>query len=221
MNFKRITLSLACVSLAVASFGQALTSRVFTYDGTVGTNGSSLYVLNGDGANAYLFAGGLIGSGNYNGVTGATTLGAAFMASTVVNVSSYIYISGNFGGVYTVQGAGVGYDIPRYDQVEIVTNRSLTFSASGFYALPNNVGTIGYTLSLLQDYPSNGNVIAGSGAALNDANFNGTTLNLNASQNLPADGRATLQLGRTLTLNQAATGSASYQVGGFILLGVN
>lgn len=221
MNFKRITLSLVCVGFAAVSFGQALTSRIFTYDGTVGTNGSSLYVLNGDGANAYLFAGAINGSGNYNAVAGATTTNAGFLANTVVNVSSYIYISGNFGGTYTVQGVGQGYDIPEYNQVEVLTNRNLTFTAAGFYGLPGNVGTIQYTMSLLQDYPSNGNVIAGTGAALADANFNGASLYLNAGQNLPIDGRATLQLGRTLTLTQAALGGKSYVAGGFIQVGVN
>lgn len=221
MNFRKIALTLACVGMAAASFGQALTNRVFTYDGTVGTNGSSLYVLNGDGANAYLFAGAVNGSGNYNGVAAATTTNAAFLANTVVNVSSYVYISGNFGGTYTVQGVGTGYDIPETSQIEVLTNRSLTFTAYGFYGLPNNVGNIQYTMSLLQDYPSNGNVIAGTGAALADANFNGASLYLNASQSLPTDGRATLQLTRQLTLTQAAIGGKSYVAGGFIQVGVN
>jgi len=222
MNFKKITLSLLCGGIAVAAMGQGgLTSRVFTYDGSIGTNGTATYVLNGDGGSAYLFSGSVNGTGNSNGIVGASTTNAAFLVNTVVNVSSYVYISGNFGGVYNVQGIGAGVDVAQTNQVEVRTNRSLTFTAAGFYGLGSAVGTIEYTMSLLQDYPSNGVVLAGTGPALIDNNFNGSTLNLNAVTQLPVDGRATLQITRQLTLTQAAQGGHSYSAAGTIQVGVN
>jgi hypothetical protein len=223
MNFKKITLSLLCGGAAVASMGQALTQRIFTYDGYTSTNGLATYILNGDGAGATIFAGSVNGSvPNQNGVSGASITNAAFLVSTVVNVSSYVYISGNFGGVYTVQGVGAAYDnAVNVNQVEILTNRSLTFTASGFYGLGPNVGAIAYTMSLYQDFPSNGVVLAGTGAALYDNFFNGATVELNATTELPLDGRATLQITRQLQLTQAAQGGHTYTAAGTIQVGVN
>jgi len=177
--------------------------------------------LNGDGAGAYLFAGSVNGTGNSNGIPGASTTNASFLVNTIVNVSSYVYISGNFGGVYNVQGIGGGYDGSETNQVEVRTNRSLNFTAAGFYGMGSAIGTIAYTMSLLQDYPSNGVVLGGTGVALVDDNFNGATLNLNAVTQLPVDGRATLQITRQLTLTQAAQGGKSYSAAGTIQVSVN
>ncbi len=221
MNFKKIALTLVGGSVAVAAMGQGLTNRVFSYDGSVGTNGQATYVLNGDGANAYLFAGSVNGTGNSNSIVGASYTNAAFLVNTVVNVSSYVYLSGNFGGVYNVQGIGAGYDGLQSNSIEVRTNRSLTFTAAGFYGMGSSIGTIAYTMSLLQDYPTNGVVLSGTGVALIDDNFNGSTLNLNAITQLPLDGRATLQLTRQLTLTQAAQGARSYTAAGTIQVGVN
>jgi len=223
MNFKKIALTLLCGGAAVVSMGQTLTGRLFTYDGYTSTNGYVTYILNGDGATASIFAGSVNGMvPNQNGVTGASYTNATFLVSTLVNVSSYVYISGNFGGVYTVQGVGAGYDPNiEYSEVEVLTNRSLTFTAEGFYGLGSAVGTIGYTMSLYQDFPSNGVVLGGTGAMLDDSNFNGATLELNATTMLLADGRATLQLTRQLTLTQAAQGGHTYSAGGFIGVTVN
>lgn len=224
MNFKRITLSLICGAMAGVAMSQALPpiGRVFNYDGTVGTNGLSTYVLNGDGAGAYLFAGSVNGSGNQNGIVGASITNAAFLANTVINVSSYVYISGNFGGVYNVQGIGAGDDpLLEQNQIEIATNRNLTFTASGFYGLGSAIGYVGYTMSLLQDYPTNGVVLAGTGPFLDDQYFNGATVSLTAAGELPLDGRATLQLTRQLQLTQAAVGGHTYTVSGTIQVGVN
>ena len=222
MNFKKITISLVCGVAATAAMGQALTGRVFYYDNTVATNGVATYVLNGDGANAYLYSGSVNGTSNQNGITGASTTNVGFLASTIVNVSSYVYISGNFGGTYTVQGVGAGYDpLLETNQIEVLTNRSLTFTAAGFYGMGSTVGTIAYTMSLLQDYPTNGVVLGGTGTALYDNFFNGATLNLNAITQLPLDGRVTLQLTRQLTLTQAAQGGHTYSAAGTIQVSVN
>jgi hypothetical protein len=222
MNFKKIALTLVCGSVAMAAMGQTgLTSRIFTYDGSVGTNGQATYVLNGDGANAYLFSGSVNGTGNSNAIVGASITNAAFLVNTVVNVSSYVYISGNFAGTYTVTGVGAGMDGLETNQVEVRTNRSLTFTAAGFYPMGASVGTIQYTMSLFQDYPASNVVLAGTGASLIDDNFNGATIGLNAVTQLPPDGRATLQLTRQLTLTQAALGGHSYSAAGTIQVGVN
>ena len=221
MNFKKITLSLLCGVTAITAFGQTLTSRVFFYDGTLATNGQATYVLNGDGATAGIFAGSINGTGNQNAVTGSSATNAGFLVSTIVNVSSYVYISGNFGGTFNVQGIGAGYDpVTEVNQVEVRTNRTLSFTAAGFYGI-GTAGTIGYTLSLLQDYPSNGTVLAGTGASLNDAGFNGSTVVLDANTQLPLDGKATLQLTRQLYLNQSALGGKAYTAGGTIQVSVN
>ena len=223
MNFKKIALSLVCASATMAAMGQALTGRLFTYDNYVSDNGSAIYVLNGDGVNASIYTGSYNGGLNQNGITGFSQTAVGFLVSTVVNVSSYVYISGNFGGVYTVTGVGAGYDpiIETNNQIEILTNRSLTFTANGFYGLGPTVGTIGYTMSLYQDYPSNGVVLAGSGPVLDDGNFNGATVELNATTMLPLDGRATLQLTRQLTLTQYAQGGHSYTAAGTIQVSIN
>lgn len=224
MNFKKITLSLICGATVAAAMGQGpLTTRVFYYDGSVGTNGLATYALDGDGPGALIFAGSVAGTaGSQNGIVGASYTNAAFLVNTLVNVSSYVYISGNFGGTYTVQGIGAGYD-PNFEvnQVEVATNRNLTFTAAGFYGLGSSIGTIEYTMSLLQDYPSNGVVLAGTGQALADTNFNGATVNLNAITQLPPDGRVTLQISRQLQLTQAALGGHTYSAGGTIQVGVN
>ena len=222
MNFKKIAITLVCGFTTVAAMGQTLTSRVFSYDGSTATNGLATYVLYGDGASASIFSGSVNGTGNQNQVVGASTTNAAFLANTVVNVGSYVYISGNFGGVFNVQGIGAGYDpIIESNLIEVRTNRSLTFTAAGFYGIGSSIGTIAYTMSLLQDYPSNGVVLAGTGVALIDNNFNGATLQLNSQTELPVDGRATLQLTRALTLTQAAVGGQSYTAAGTIQVGVN
>jgi hypothetical protein len=223
MNFKKIALTLVCGGAAVASMGQALTNRIFTYDGYTSTNGTATYILNGDGASAAIFAGSVNGSApNQNGIQGASTTNVGFLVSTLVNVSSYVYISGNFGGVYNVQGVGAQYDNQvNLSQIEILTNRSLTFTAAGFYGIGSNVGAIAYTMSLYQDFPSNGVVLAGTGAALYDNFFNGATVELNATTELPLDGRATLQISRQLQLTQAAQGGTQYKAGGTIQVSVN
>ncbi len=222
MNFGKIAVTLVCGCATMAAFGQGPSQRVFTYDGSVPTNGIATYALNGDGAGAYLFAGAVNGSGNYNAVVGASVTNAAFLVNTVVNVSSYVFISGNFGGTYTVQGVGAGYDqTSETNQIEVATNRSLTFTAYGFYGLGSNVGNIAYTMSLLQDYPTNGVALAGTGSALYDQYFNGATVQLNATTQLPPDGLATLQITRQLQLTQGAIGGHTYTASGTIQVGVN
>ncbi len=221
MNFKKIALTLACGSIAVAAMGQGLTTRIFTYDGSQGTNGFATWQVNGDGAGAQVFSGYVAGTAfGQNGVTGATYTNAQFLAQTLINVSTYVYISGNFGGVYTVQGIGSATDIKQSNDVEVRTNRTLSFTASGFYGIGNSIGHIDYGISMFQDFPSNG-VQIGPTVTGTDGGFNGSTLYVNPAVNLPADGRATLRLSRTLSLTQAAIGGQTYTAAGLIAVGVN
>jgi len=184
MNVNKLAFLAILGTATTAAMGQGLSGRIFSYDGSNGTNGLATYQVNGDGVGANVFSGYIAGTTfGQNGVSGATYTNAAFLAQTLINVSTYVYISGNFGAVYTVSGFGAGTD-PLTDShdVEIRTNRSLSFSASGFYA-PNN-GSITYSIALFQDYPSNGFQVGPTLTAV-DGGFNGATLNLNLQYRLP------------------------------------
>ena len=221
MNLKKIALTLVCGSVAVAAMGQGLTTRVFTYDGTNLTNGNVTYIDNGDGVNAQVWSGYNPGTVyGQNGIAGASVTNAQFLEQTLINVSTYVYISGNFGGVYNVQGVGSSTDINQTNDIEVRTNRTLSFTATGFYPIGVNIGQVAYGISLYQDFPSNG-VQIGLSVTGTDAGFNGSTVYVNPGANLPADGRATLRLSRTLSLTQAAVGGKTYTVAGFIAVGVN
>ena len=220
MSFNKLAIMAVLATATTAAMGQALTTRVFTYDGSVYTNGTATYVLNGDGLSATFFAGAVNGLYPNNGVSGASITNVGFFVDTLVNVSSYVYISGNFGGVYTVQGIGAATDVQQTNLIEIETNRNLSFTANGFYGIFSGIGTITYTMSLLQDYPNNGTTVAGPVGGI-DATFNGGTVALNVLSELPADGRATLKLTRQLTLTQAALGGHQYLASGLIQVGVN
>jgi len=220
MNFNKLAIMSILATATSAAMGQGLTTRIFTYDGSVFTNGSATYILNGDGLGATFFAGAYGGSYPNNAVSGASVTNVAFLVDTLINVSTYVYISGNFGGVYTVQGIGSGTDITQTNLIEVRTNRSLSFTANGFYGIGLSVGQIAYGISLLQDFPNNGVTVAGPITGT-DAGFNGSTVNLNAITSLPPDGRATLKLTRQLTLTQAALGGHTYLASGLIQVGVN
>jgi len=220
MNIKRLAFGCALMAATVSAMAQGVLSRTFTYDGGTGTNGIVTWQVNGDGPAAQVFTGYIAGSVyGQNNVVGASNY-ADFLAKTLINVSTYVYVSGNFGGVYTVQGIGSAADITQTNDVEVRTNRALSFVASGFYGLGPAIGQISYGLSIFQDFPSNG-VQVGPTLTATDSGFNGATLYVDPALNLPADGRATLRLTRTLSLTQAATGGKTYTVGGYIAIGVN
>jgi hypothetical protein len=220
MNFKKIAITLVCGFATVAAMGQSLTTRVFSYDGSTATNGIATYTLYGDGNNTSVFAGVVAGSGNANPILGYSQNRVDFSANTQVNVGSYVYISGTFGGTFNVQGIGSGNDVIETNLIQVKTNRSLSFTASGFYGI-GSVGNIAYSMNLYQDWPSNGTSLGWTGYPLIDTNFNGAYVGVNASTELPVDGCLTLALTRTLTLNQSAIGGQTYNAGGVIKVGVN
>ena len=221
MNLNKLAFISVLVTATSAAMGQGLNTRIFTYDGYQGTNGFATYQVNGDGVNAQVFSGYIAGTTyGQNGVLGASYTNAQFLAQTLINVATYIYVSGNFGGVYNVQGVGSSSDITYSNDVEVRTNRALSFVATGFYGIGLANGTVTYSMSIFQDYPSNGVQIGPTITAV-DAGFNGSTLYVNPAINLPADGRATLKLTRTLSLTQAAIGGKQYTAGGYIAIGIN
>jgi len=221
MNINKLAFIGILATATTAAMGQGLSGRVFSYDGTNGTNGLVTYQVNGDGVNANVFSGYIAGTiYGQNGVLNASYSNAAFLAQTLINVSTYVYISGNFGGVYNVQGFGAASDTNVYNNdVEVRTNRSLSFTATGFYGIGASIGTVHYGLALFQDFPAQTQI--GGTLHGDDAGFNGATLGLNAITNLPVDGKATLRLTRQLSLTQAAIGGQTYTAGGYIQVGVN
>jgi len=221
MNLNKLAILAVLATATTAAMGQGITTRIFTYDGTQTTNGFSTWQVMGDGVNSYLFSGTIAGTApGQNAVAGSSLTNAQFLAQTLINVSTYVYVSGNFGGVYNVQGVGSATDISQTNDIEVRTNRTLSFTAAGFFGLGPNIGTVAYGLSLYQDFPATAVQIGPSVSGI-DAGFNGSTISVNPGANLPADGRATLRLSRTLSLTQAAMGGKTYTVGGFIAIGVN
>ncbi len=221
MNLNKLAFISVLATATTAAMGQGISTRLFTYDGSQGGNGLVTWQVNGDGVNAQVFSGYIAGTTyGQNGVLGASYTNAQFLAQTLVNVATYVYVSGNFGGIYNVQGIGTATDIQQTNEVEVRTNRPLSFVATGFYGIGANFGTISYAMSLFQDYPSNG-VQIGPTITGTDAGFNGSTLYVHPGMNLPSDGRATLKLQRTLSLTQAALGGKQYTAAGFIAIGVN
>src|SRR5579859_1537563 len=132
-RFMKKTLAIAgMVILAAAAFGQSnLTSRVFSYDATATTNGVSTFEVN----DTTVTSSGTSGTATSNSVTSASTTGASFAANTTINVLTYVYLYGNFGGTFTVNGPGSNTDVERDNDMEVRTNRPITFSTSAFTTL--------------------------------------------------------------------------------------
>lgn len=207
--------------LGTAAFAQSNDpTRVFTYDGTQATNGLSTFEVD----NTTVYSNGTAGSTTSNSVTGATASGASFAVNTTINVLTYVYLNGNFGGTFTVHGAGSNTDVAESNDIEVRTNRPLTFTTSAFTVLQTGgagaatTGSILYGLSLFSDYPANAQV--GSTQSGTDTAFNGKTINV-ALSNLPTDGKMTLRLSRTLSLTQLSEGNTTYTASGTIALAVN
>jgi hypothetical protein len=193
-----------------------LTSRVFTYDGSTATNGTALFEVDNTTVTA--------SSTLNNNLSGATAAGANFTVKTVIRVRTYVYLSGNFGAEYEVTGAGTNTDSARTNDIELRSNRALTFSTTGFTTLRDsgnnsvNVGTMLYALTLFQDNPAGTQI--GSPITGTDTGFNSLSLSA-ALSDLPANGKMTLRLSRTLTINQTAEGAQTYNATGTIGLAVN
>lgn len=218
---KKFLVLAAMAVFASAAFGQAnLTTRVFTYDATQATNGLSTFEVD----NSTVFSQGTAGSTTSNSVTGAATTGANFAVNTTINVLTYVYVNGNFGGTFTVHGAGSNTDIERDNDIEVRSNRPLTFSTSNFTVLQtggsgaSTAGSILYGMSVYTEYPAGSQV--GTTQSGVDTAVNGKSIATTMS-NLATDGKMTLRIARTLTLTQLAMGATTYTASGTIGLAIN
>src|SRR5436309_3021735 len=100
--------------LATSAFGQAnLTTRVFTYDATQATNGVSTYEVD----DSAVTSSGTSGTDTANAVSSATASGASFAVNTTIHVKTYVYMNGNFGGTFTIHGAGSNSDTQRDNDI--------------------------------------------------------------------------------------------------------
>ena len=215
---KRLLLTGALAGCFGLAHAQAnLTTRSFTYDGTSATNGTATYEVQ-----------------NFTVVQNSATLNnqiisaahnnATFLLKTVIQVQTYVQVSGNFGAEYSVRGPGTTTDAARTSDITIRTNRALTFSTSGFTTLRNasnvsvNVGTMAYALTLFTDSPAVSQV--GSPISGTDTAFNGKSLSI-VLTDLPSNGAMTLRLSRTLAVNRLAVGNQTYNATGTVVLTVN
>ena len=218
---KKLVLFAAMSVLACAAFGQSnLTTRTFTYDATTATNGVSTFEVD----NSTVFSQGTAGTTTSNAVTGATTAGASFAVNTTINVLTYVYLNGNFGGTYTIHGPGSNTDSERDNDIEVRSNRPLTFSTSAFTTLQSggssaaSSGSVLYAMSVFTEYPAGAQV--GSTQSGTDTAVNGKSIATSMSS-LATDGKMTLRIARTLTLTQLAEGNTTYTASGTIALAVN
>ena len=217
---RKLIIVVALGVCAAASFAQSnLTARVFTYDGTTTVNGNANFELDQIPANTGTLA---ITSNTAtidNSITAATTAGATFGVKTTVKVRTYLFVDGNFSGTFYVRGPGSGTSSVQSNDIEVRTNRPLTFLAQNFTTLNDSaVGSVDYTMVLLQNFPA-GSTIATS-ATGTDTGFNGKTFS-SAMTDLPSNGKLTFRIQRTLTLNQLALGATTYTATGEIKLTVN
>jgi hypothetical protein len=218
---KKILVCVMLGALATAGFTQSnLATRVFSYDASQATNGLSTFEVN----DTTVYDAGTSGATTANAVSSASTSGASFAVNTTVSVLTYVYLNGNFGGTFTITGAGSNTDVERDNYIEIRSNRPLTFTASAFTTLFNGVtaaatsGSVLYGMSLFTDYPYSTQV--GSTQTGTDAAFNTSTVSF-AMSDLPVDGKMTFVLARTLSLTQLAEGATTYTASGTIALAIN
>ncbi|MDR3688899.1 MAG: hypothetical protein P4L46_05930 [Fimbriimonas sp.] len=217
---QKLVVTFTLLVCAAASFAQSdLNTRVFTYDGTTATNGLATFEIDQTPADTGSLAVTANTATINNAITSATTTGANFQVQTIVNVRTYIYVNGNFSGNFYVRGPGSGTSTAQNNDIEVRTNRPITFLAQNFTALNDTtVGSVAYTLSLASSYPF-GTQFATT-TTQTDTAINGQTLAC-AMSNLPTTGNITLRVARTLTLNQLALGATTYTATGQINLTVN
>lgn len=212
---------MALVGAAQVACAQAnLTGRVFTYDATTATNGTANYELDNTTVTSSA-------SGN-NTVTSPTTSGASFGVKTIINIQSYVWLSGNFAGTYTVRGFGTTTDSQQDNLIEVRTNRALTFTPSSFTKLKDGasdasaMGSVTYQIALYKDYSATvgglGALVSQSTAQVDDAFSSAVS---SAMTDLPTNGKLTLRVSRTLALTQLAQGTKQYIATGTLGLSIN
>jgi hypothetical protein len=130
------------------------------------------------------------------------------------NPTSYVSVSGNFGGVFNVNGIGGSTTQTETNWIDVTSNRSLTFTANSFKPLQMGssdeavLGTVKYSMALYQGNSAHvGTMLAGPVSGT-DGSFNGQSLSLNVAQ-IPSGGNLVLMISRTLTLTAMATGACT------------
>ena len=219
---KKLIAIAAMTILTTAVFAQSnLTTRVFTYDATQATNGVSTYEVDDSTVTGV----GTAGTDTSNDVTGATASAANFAVNTVIHVKTYVYLTGNFGGTYTIHGAGSNTDVSQTNDLEVRSNRPLSFSASGFTTLRNTdlssaagAGSVAYSLSAYTGFPAGSQI--GSTQTGTDTAFNGSSVGF-ALSDLATNGKVTFRIRRVLSLTQLAAGNTDYNATGTIAIAVN
>jgi hypothetical protein len=139
---------------------------------------------------------------------------------------SYVNISGNFGGVFTVAGVGTQTSQNEVNVVNIITNRALTFTANSFKPLmlgntsEGAMGTVTYSMALFQGTAAHPGALVAGPVSGTDGRFNGQMLGFNSHQ-IPANGSMILVLTRTLTMTQKANGACTLIGTGYIGVTIN
>jgi|GEM_PF-1958357 len=125
---------------------------------------------------------------------------------------THVSVSGNFGGIFNVNGIGTASSQTESNEISVNTNRPLTFTANSFKPLSAanssvaSMGSITYSMALYQGTPNHiGNLVSGPVSGT-DAGFSGQSLTLVDAQ-IPSDGNLVLVLTRTLTLTEKALGA--------------
>lgn len=139
---------------------------------------------------------------------------------------SYVYISGNFGGVFYVSGVGGSASQTQSNVIVITTNRALTFSANSFKPLQlgnsseSSMGTVTYSMAMYQGSSSHVGALISGPVSGTDSGFNGQTLVVNSAQ-IPTGGNLVLVLTRTLNVTGQATGACTLVGTGYIGVTIN
>lgn len=137
-----------------------------------------------------------------------------------------VYVTGNFGATFTINGPGSNTSSREDEFISITTNEPLSFTASSFTTLmaggssASAVGSIRYEMQLYYGTATSvGAAITGSVSGT-DAGFNGAQLVLTNAE-VPGNGEVVLRISRTLTLNQLASGATTYTASGTLVLSIN
>ncbi len=137
-----------------------------------------------------------------------------------------VYVTGNFGATFSVNGAGSNTSSREDEFINITTNEPLSFTASSFTTLmsggssASTVGSIEYQMQLYYGTAASVGAAITANVSGTDAGFNGAQLVLTSAE-VPGNGEVVLRISRTLTLNQLAAGATTYTASGTLVLSIN
>jgi len=210
---------------AFAQTGPTQTSRVFTYDGSVATNGAVSLEFNGSPFFNNSFVSGTYNNSGLDNVDVNKT--ARFKAVTRARVNTYVYIGGTFSGEYTVDGFGSAATQASVNtnSITVYTNRSLSITPYNFTGLKDEAANNGidyanvkYSLQFAKGDGNNGTYRFGPVVSGENIYFNGQSLILDL-ENTEAghNGQFYLQFDRQITwLSERAQGNKTYSSTGYL-----